>query len=237
MSDIIEHFPSAADGQMDQQNLAPAGTDITSSRLAETVSLEVKEVTQQLLKHGCLEEPANPILFRKASVHERDIQSALMPLDLALRLDSHRGVAFLVIAEVALESPEGDEGWSHPLVRRQRLTLEQSLLVALLRQAFMFHEQESGIGQTAAKIAVEDLLPQFLTYFDDSGSDARNECRLMSLLDQLKIHGIVSEVDNNREVTIRPMIAHLANAESLSALLQAFTEIASSRESSELEHE
>ena len=158
-----------------------------------------------------------------------------MPLDLTLRLDTHRGIAFLVVAESTSESPDGDEAWSHPLVRRQRLTLEQSLLVAILRQAFMIHEQESGIGHSAAKISVDELLSQFLTYFDDSGSDARNESRLMNLLDQLKVHGIVTEVDSNLEVTIRPIIAHLANAESLSALLRVLTEKASSPEQSEPE--
>ncbi len=109
--------------------------------------------------------------------------------------------------------------WSHPLVRRQRLTLEQSLLVAILRQAFVMHEQEAGIGGSPARIAVEDLLPQFLTYFEDSGSDAKNESRLSNLLDQLKTCGIVSEVDVNGEVIIRPLIAHLANPQSLQALL------------------
>ena len=98
-----------------------------------------------------------------------------LQLDLALRLDTHRGVAFIAVARVAGEASgdtnvEGDE-WSHPLVRRQRLTLEQSLLIALLRQAFVIHEQEAGVGHSTAKIAVDDLLPLFLTYFEDSGSD------------------------------------------------------------------
>ncbi len=85
------------------------------------------------------------------------------------------------------------------------------------------HEQESGIGQSAAKIAVDDLLPQYLTYVQDSGSDTKNESRLLSLLDQLKTYAIVSEVDKNQEVTIRPLIAHLANPESLQALLKTLT--------------
>jgi hypothetical protein len=92
------------------------------------------------------------------------------------------------------------------------------------------HEQEAGVGQSAAKVAVDDLLPQFLTYFEDSGSDARNESRLCHLLDQLKTYGILSEIDRNQEVTIRPMIAHLANPESLGALLQAYREQADAAE-------
>jgi hypothetical protein len=185
---------------------------------------EIREVTQELLKHGYLEEAQSAEIFRRALVHQHEIAAVLEPLDLMLRLDSHRGVAFLAIAPVSQESPCIDDGWAHPLVRRQRLTLEQSLLVALLRQAFVVYEQESGVGQGAAIVAVDQLLPQFMAYMDDSGSDMKNESRLLSLLDQLKTYGIVSEVDKKQEVTIRPLIAHLANPESLAALLALLKE-------------
>lgn len=179
----------------------------------------VKEVVQELLRCGYVEEQRKPAMFRSAMTRASEISSALEPLDLALRLDEHRGVAFLVVAGAVYD--EGGEGaeWAHPLVRRQRLTLEQSLLVALLRQTFMLHEQEAGIGGAPAKIAVEDLLPQFLSYLGDSGSDTTNRNRFNILLEQLKTYGIVSEVDKNEELTIRPLIAHLANPESLEALL------------------
>ena len=181
---------------------------------------EVREATQELLRYGYIEESRKSEFFRKAVVHRKAIGAALEPLDLAMQLDSHRGVAFLKVAEPENNDPKDGHAWSHPLVRRQRLTLEQSLLVAILRQGFVVHEQESGVGENPARVAVEDLLPQFLTYFEDSGSDAKNESRLLNLLDQLKTHGIVSEVDKKQEVTIRPMIAHLANPDSLTALLQ-----------------
>ena len=130
---------------------------------------------------------------------------------------------------------ESDDAWGHPLVRRQRLTLEQSLLVAILRQAFVIHEQESGVGQSVAKIAVDDLLPQFMTYFGDSGSDAKNETRLLNLLEQLKPYGFVSEVDKKQELTIRPLIAYLANPESLAALLSVLKANAQSTHAEEPE--
>ncbi|QDT27854.1 hypothetical protein Enr10x_31890 [Gimesia panareensis] len=195
-------------------------------------SSDVKELTQELLKNGYIEETRKPEFFRRSVIYEKEIIAALEPLDLILRLDTHRGVAFLAVAESACNLDDGQE-WTHPLVRRQRLTLEQSLLVAILRQAFVMHEQESGVGYSTAKISIDDLLPQFLTYFDDSGSDAKNESRLMRLLDQLKIYGIVSEVDKNQEVIIRPLIAHLANPESLSALLQILCEHSQSVDCSE----
>lgn len=204
--------------------------------------MEVKQLAQELLKHGYLEEAAKPALFRRAIARHAEVEAALEPLDLTVQLDTHRGVAVVKVAGAAYASSvegqsaerrstasQGDaEGmWAHPLVRRQRLTLEQSLLVAILRQAFVLHEQESGVGHSAAKVSLDELLPQFLVYFGDSGSDAKNESRLSILLDQLKTHAVVSEVDKNQEVTIRPLIAHLANPESLAALLRVLKDQAS----------
>ena len=174
------------------------------------------------MKSGYLEESSKPNLFRNSILREQEIKVALEPLDLALQLDTHRGIAFLKVAETAYDQSDEHDEWSHPLVRRQRLTLEQSLLIAILRREFLNHEQESGVGNSPAKIAVDELMPQFLTYFEDSGSDNRNEKRLSNLLENLKLYGIVSEVDKNQEITIRPLIAHLANPESLTALTEAF---------------
>jgi Domain of unknown function (DUF4194) len=237
MSDCVDRITSGNGQAVDQQESTSRVAHATQFNGSEYTSCEVKEVTQELLKHGYIEEASKPAIFQRAIVYEREILRALDPLDLTVRLDTHRGLAFLMVAGATGDSSDEGEAWSHPLMRRQRLTLEQSLVVAMLRQAFVMHEQESGIGQCQAKIAVDDLLPQFLAYFDDSGSDARNEARLLSLLDQLKIHGIVSEVDSNREVTIRPLIAHLANAETLSALLRVLKGKAGAHELPEQETE
>lgn len=178
----------------------------------------IKGAVQELIKFGYLEEARKPALFRIAVLHEAALNQALEPFDMVVRLDTHRGLALLVLRP----TEDIEDEWKHPMVRRQRLTLEQSILVALLREAYLLHEQERGVGQEAAKLAVEDLLPKFLTYFPDSGSDGRNQSRLASILDQLKAHGIVSEIDKNEEVTIRPLIVHLANAASLEALLEDY---------------
>jgi hypothetical protein len=193
---------------------------------ASVTSFEVKQIAQSLLKHGYLEESERADQFHRAMALRTEIDRVLEPLDLMVKVDSYRGIVYLATSSAsANQVAEEDEeaGWSHPLVRRQRMTLEQSLLVAILRQAFVLHEQESGIGSRAATIAVDELLPQFLVYLGDSGSDAKNESRLLNLLDQLKTYGIVSEVDKKQEVTIRPLIAHLANPESLNALLRVLT--------------
>ncbi|HBN77163.1 MAG TPA: hypothetical protein DD473_15375 [Planctomycetaceae bacterium] len=237
MKNVFDRIASRNGHSHEQSVIVSQSNSDQPAEVTEYTSKDVKEITQELLKHGHVDESTKPDLFQRVIFRNREILSALEPLDLAVRLDTNRGVAFLVVAESAYDSSDEGQAWAHPLVRRQRLTLEQSLLVAILRQAFVMHEQESGIGHSAAKIAVDDLIPHFLTYFDDSGSDSRNESRLMSLLDQLKVHGIVSEIDTKQEVTIRPMIAHLANPESLTALLRILQEQVREPESTQKDSE
>lgn len=227
--------PPDAITSIEEENDSPAPRHTNEADELARTPPDVKKVAQELHRHGSLEEAQKRELFRLAILHERAIQIALEPLDLELRLDAHRGIAFLEVVASECTPPEGDGAWSHPLVKRQRLTLEQSLLVAMLRQAFVIHEQELGVGGSTAKTAVDDLLPQFMTYFGDSGSDTKNESRLLTLLDQLKPHGIVSEVNKKHEVTIRSLIAHLATLESLADLLSSFKTI--SQSSDETGHE
>lgn len=230
MSNVFDRRASHGESPDGPEDLtsAPNGETtsaaVSDSNMADVTPGVVKRITQELLRQGYIEEAEKAELFQQTVIRQHQVAAALEPLDLALRLDTHRGVALVVVAECASDPSDEEWGWSHPLVRRHRLTLQQSLLVAWLRQAFVMHEQEQGVGSGRAKIAVEDLLPQFLTYFEDSGSDAKNESRLKTLLDQLKAYGIVSEIDASEEVTIRPLIAHLATPESLNALLQVMRE-------------
>ena len=189
---------------------------------------QIKDVALELLKYGLLEEQRKPNLYRTALAEREAVGRVLEPLDLAMRVDEIRGLAYVVVADQVFDSVEGE--WSHPLVRRQRLNLEQSLLIAILRQQFVAHEQQAGIGSSEALIAFEDLLPQLQLYLGDLGSDAQEEKRLRNILEQLKVHGIVSEPDAHSRVAIRPIIAHLASPENLQSLLGAFRREASGRQ-------
>ncbi|WP_347332282.1 DUF4194 domain-containing protein [Marinimicrobium locisalis] len=176
----------------------------------------VRDAVQELLKFGLLEESQKPNLYRIVLTHSEAVASILEPLDLEMGADEVRGLVFLKVRRE--DSPEEDD-WSHPLVRRQRLNLEQSLLVAILRQYFIAYEQESGTGAGEALVAVDELIPQLQVYLGDLGSDAKERTRVIQLLDQLKGHGVVSSLDAHERVTIRPIIAHLANPDNLQALL------------------
>ncbi|WP_171002788.1 DUF4194 domain-containing protein [Escherichia albertii] len=201
----------------------PSDEEVTDESVDESVASnetrtlkKIREATQELLKYGLLEEASKPNLYRVALTHPEEVVRILEPLDLDIGTDEIRGLLYV---KVRLdETPEQDE-WSHPLVRRQRLNLEQSLLIAILRQHFVAWEQESGTGASQAQIAIDDLLPQLQIYLGDPGSESKERTRLLTLLDQLKGHGLVTSPDAHERIVIRPIIAHLADPMNLQALL------------------
>ena len=203
-------LPEATDGAVDA---APSSVRVT---------------LLELMKYGLLEAVSKPNLYRTALLQREKLSDILRWMDLRLRVDEIRGLAFLVVA-----APEdGDDEWAHPLIRRQRLTLEQSLLVAILRQQFVAHEIEAGIGAADARMALEDLTPHLQAYLGDLGSDAQERKRLIGLLEQLKGHGLVSDVDQHERVIIRPIIVHLANPENLAQLIHALRTVADAQSES-----
>lgn len=181
----------------------------------------VRQALQFLLAHGWLESATKPKLFHLIAAQTTLLDALLEPLDLRVVVDDVRGLAFLaVVPDYAggdTDESEQDD-WTHPLMKRQRLTLEQSLLLALLRREFLQREQESGTG-TTVRITVDSLLPQLETYLGSMGSDMQERKRLGQLLENLRAHGMVSDVDARDCITIRPMIVHLLNPENLQTLL------------------
>ena len=182
----------------------------------------LRRALQELLRSGLLEQASKPQLFRHIASDTARINRLLEPLDLQVRVDDVRGLAFVAIPPNY--QPDGEEGddsdeWTHPLVRRLRLTLEQSLLLAILRREFLQREQEGGLG-VPVRLAIDSLLPQLDIYLGSTGSDMQERKRLATLLESLRGHGVVSEVDAQESITLRPMIVHLANPQNLQALLQ-----------------
>ncbi|HCE7310554.1 TPA: DUF4194 domain-containing protein [Pseudomonas aeruginosa] len=200
------------DGMDDEQPLMSAAVQVDERRTPQ----RVREAVQEMLKYGLLEESHKPNLYRSALSNIEVVDRILEPLDLAMGVDEVRGLVFVTVRQG--EVAEQDD-WSHPLVRRQRLNLEQSLLIAILRQHFIAYEQESGTGATQALVAVDELIPQLQVYLGELGSEAKERNRIIMLLDQLKGHGLVSALDAHDRVMIRPIITHLANPENLQALV------------------
>lgn len=187
---------------------------------------EISNVAQEVLKNGYIEGEERAVFYQSAKKNFTEINRILEPLGFCMKIDDNRGLLILMILDPTQTSHEIDEAWSHPLVRRQRLTLEQSLLLAILRRYYVVQEQEVGIGMSAVKVYVEDLVKDMETFIGDSGSDQKNERRVLHLLDQLKGHGIVSEPDKNQEITIRPLIIYLADPDNLKGLLKQYQQVA-----------
>lgn len=233
MSGIFDRLtrPQEAVEGLDE-SLTPSSVEQAGDPFVFT-SRQIKEAAQELLKHGLIEKGRKPNIYRSIISHQAQVNQVLEPLDLAVKLDDIRGIAFVIVLRQQIDaSPEED--WSHPLIRRQRLSLEQSLLVAILRQQFIVHEQEAGVGADNAAVALEDLIAQIQLYLGPLGSELAEQKRIRVLLEALKGHGIVSDIDAHEQIIIRPLITHLANPENLQALLQAYK--AESRSES-LEHE
>lgn len=198
--------------------------DIHTTEEPDRTERSLREASLELLRLGLLEQSHRPNLYRTALIHLERLNAILEPLDLLAKIDEIRGLAFLSVrpdADSNQEATTDHDDWSHPLVRKQRLTLEQTLLVAILRQNFIAYEQDAGAGAADAMVAVDELIPQFQVYLGNSGSESRDRERIVQLLNQLQNHGLVSAPDTHDRVVIRPMIAHLANPENLTALLHA----------------
>ena len=184
----------------------------------------LRRAVQELLRQGLLERALKKPLFQQVATDTARVNALLEPLDLEVKVDDARGLAFVAVAASYQPEDSEDDEWTHPLVRRQRLTLEQSLLLAMLRREFLQREQEQGLG-VPVQLALDGLLPQLEIYLGHTGSDMQERKRLLNLLDNLHDHGVVSKVDAQDNFTIRPMIVHLANPENLQALLQRLREL------------
>lgn len=230
MSDIFDKLASAEGSTNKEADEAKSVFEPAADTVQYT-NRQLKEATQELLKYGLLEMEAKPNLYRIAQTQSQQVNDILEPLDLVFEIDDVRGLAYIVVAEHIRDA--GDDEWSHPLVRRQRLNLEQSLLLAILRQHYIAHEQESGLGARNAIVGLDELLPQLQMYLGDPGSEQAEDNRLRNLLDKLKGHGVVSEVDRYARVTIRPIITHLADVQGLQSLLDTLKQLASSPASSD----
>ena len=209
---------------LDHQGLEAKNASTKDARTPPSV----RRALQHLLAHGWLESAAKPQWFRLIAAQTTLLDALLEPLDLRVVVDDVRGLAFFAVVpdyagDDADESEQDD--WTHPLMKRQRVTLEQSLLLAILRREFLQREQESGTG-AVVRVTVDSLLPQLETYLGSTGSDMQERKRLLQLLENLRTHGMVTEVDAQDCITIRPMIVHLLNPANLHTLLLLLLEVA-----------
>ncbi len=224
--DIFDRMAAQAAGvgvpqSLSKEELPALSESALAPQTTSKTPPNVRQALQFLLAHGWLESAAKPKLFHLIAAQTALFDTLLEPLDLRVVVDDVRGLAFLAVVpgyagDDTDESEQDDR--THPLTNRQRRPLAQSLLLALLRREFLQREQESGTG-AVVRITGDSLLPQLETYLGAMGSDMQERKRLGQLLENLRTHGMVTEVDAQDCVTIRPMIVHLLNPENLQTLL------------------
>lgn len=220
----LKHAPEA------KNTATPQPAEATQPPAPETAhdhgtAPSIKAAVQELLKCGLVEHTNKPNIYKSLVRDAITVNTILEPLDFKLQIDDIRGLAFLTIP-MAGANDDSEDNWQHPLLRRQRLTTEQSLLIAILRQRFMAYEQECGIGAAAARIDFDELRSQLDLYLGEYGSDERSRKRLSNLLDQLHGHGITNGPDKENQIHIRPIIVHLANPQQLELLIHHFKQLA-----------
>jgi hypothetical protein len=215
-----ENISASVQGDDGSADTAVQSLD-TPGRESSRTDSRLRDAVKDLLKNGLIEADAKPNLYRTATVDHLRLVSILEPMDLTAVVDDVRGLVYLAVLKEAQDASEEGEDWSHTLVRKQRLTLEQSLLVAILRQVYVAHEQDVGVGGDAPVVAVDDITAQLQLYLGESGSEQKDRTRAFQLLDQLKGYGLVTAPDSHDRITIRPIITHLANPENLKALQSA----------------
>ncbi|STY98870.1 Uncharacterised protein [Moraxella lacunata] len=207
----------------------------------------LKNAIQDLLKHGYIEKHQKPNIYQQLFGNIDFINAYLSIMDLSMHIDDIRGVIYVgvyqKIYDIIIDDttnhethdennhddnptnnshspiPSYDKMWSHPFIRRQRLTLHQSLLIAILRQKFVEIESQSGVGTNTVWVDFDDLKNQYFSYINHSGSEKSDDDSLKRLLSQLKDYGIIGDMDEQGKIIIRPLIAHLANPENLGQFL------------------
>ncbi|WP_223550252.1 DUF4194 domain-containing protein [Pseudomonas sp. A-B-19] len=177
----------------------------------------IREVVQELFKHGFIEEADYERLYRAALANAELVDQIFEPFDLNVQFDEIRGLVFIRVLHA---SDVIVEGWTHPLIRHHAFSLEQTLLIAVLRQYLIECEMENGIGATIPQMTVDDVITHLRAYLGEHGADFKDRKRAVRLLLQLRNHHLISMNEHSDRFTIRPLIAHVANPENLTALLQ-----------------
>ena len=214
-----DNTPEESPSELNETTDTQKQTDDNSDEFSYTPKA-LKTITQELLKNGLIESSSKPDLYQRLLSEKNTLSQIFEPLDLHISHDDIRGIAYLTV----LKNDDDSDSWSHPLVRKKPLTLEQSLVVAILRQYYITYELDHGQGAANISIGLEELLALVNTYYGNNGSESADQKRLTETMNKLKEQGIVSAINKYDQITIRPIIVHIANHENLTLLLKAMKE-------------
>lgn len=175
-----------------------------------TLDVEVRRVLVRLLQRRFLLADRNPAQWRTLLENQQIIESRLHDLFVRLVVDHDRGLAYKrQVRSAELDVPI--------LLKDDPYNRAETLVLIHLRTVF---QRERGIGETSARVDIEELEQTVLTYFDpDDHNLARGQKEIRTAVDRLAKEGLLAEESAGRYL-ITPLVEVVLSIEKLTELDQ-----------------
>lgn len=173
-----------------------------------TLDVDVRRVLVRLLQRRFLLAEKNPAQWRTLLENQQIIESRLHDLFVRLVVDHDRGIAYkqqVRSADVPI------------LLKDDPYNRAETLVLVHLRTVF---QRERGVGETSARVDIEELEQTVLTYFDpDDHNLARGQKEIRTAVDRLAKEGLLAEESAGR-YRITPLVEVVLSTEKLTELNQ-----------------
>lgn len=139
-------------------------------------------------------------LWRILRTNAEAVREHFQRMGLELTLDEEAGYAFLRQAEESEEPSDGESGEAPlpRLLRRTPLSYHQTLLMVLLRERLLQHDQ-SADGEEYLHFDYKQLLDLQRPYFPDSSNEKKTEDRIARTISRLVDLGVLRKLKNRSE--------------------------------------
>lgn len=169
---------------------------------------EVRRVLVQLLRRRFLDSERNPADWAVLMEHQQIIESRLHDVFLNLVVDTARGVAYK-------QQVTDGESEIPVLLRDTPYNDVETLVLLYLRTIY---QRESTAGEPFARVDVEEVEQNVLTYFAEIDGDvAARQSKIHKALETLRKEGVVTEESSGR-FRIRPLVEIVLSADKLREL-------------------
>jgi len=199
-----------------------AAADASMGRL----SVPARSAFIYLLARGYVMIRTKPEFYASLLANDKAVLSVLIDLNLTMQVDHAAGlVALRSLAGTAEEEGEGEDDEDKTvLIRRQRLSQFQSIIVLILRR---HHRDRSLAGDSVITMEIEQIEQALVPFMHLTQSQTREDKRLNGALALCKKHGLILNVrgDESR-IEISPLIRLVVDLNWLDTLLTKFKEMA-----------
>lgn len=186
-----------------------------------------RRAMQKLIARGVIYESRHEADYRVLVNDAEQVSGVLEELSLRMSIDREVGVILLRLPDDYLEGEEEGEEGSHPLVRRRRMTLFDSLTAVVLRKHYRERELT---GEQRVRIDIEQLEQGLVPFLPLMGSEEIFRKHLRGVVDRFKDLNLLLSVRGSKtEFEIAPVIRVVVNAEWIESLVKEFQRLSDSR--------